>query len=46
MHLYMVWAGSCWKCELRNWGDVFGDNVWPVSAMGDSGGLEESVTES
>ena len=36
---YMVWAGSCRKCELRNWGDVPGDNLWSDSATGDSGRL-------
>ena len=36
-HLYMVRAGSCRKCELRNWGDVPGDYLWSSSTTGDSG---------
>ena len=38
-HLYIVWAGSCQKCELCNWGDVLGENLWSDSATGDSGSL-------
>ena len=26
--LYVVRAGSCRKCELRNWGDAPWDNLW------------------
>ena len=44
-HLYMVQDESPWKCELRNWGDVPGDNLWSDSATGDSGGLVVSITE-
>ena len=35
-HPYIVLGGSCLKCELRNWEDVPGDNLWSDSAMGDS----------
>ena len=41
-HLYMMQAGSCRKCELRNWVMLPGDNFWADSAMGDSGSLEMS----
>ena len=42
---HLVWAGSCWKCELHNWGDAPEDNLWADSATGDFGSLEGSVTE-
>ena len=38
-HLYKVLAGFCQKCELHNFGDVPGDNLWSDSIMGDSGSL-------
>ena len=44
-HLYMVRAGSCWKCELHNLRDVLGDNLWSDSATGDSESVGGSVTE-
>ena len=30
MHLCMVWAGSCRKCELHNWGNVPRDNLYVI----------------
>ena len=44
-HLSMVQAGSFSKCELHNWRDVPGDNLWSDSVTGDSGSLEGSITE-
>ena len=38
-HCYIVQAGTCRKCELHNWGDVPGDNLWSDPATGDSGSL-------
>ena len=38
-HLSMVWCGYCRKCELHNWGDVPGDNLWSDPAMEESASL-------
>ena len=34
VHVYMVQVGSCWKCELCNWGYVHRDNLWSTLPWG------------